>query len=143
MYKELFVNFWKGMGVAMIGNVEMKYESNGNKSFITYSIENRADMDHIEMEMLRLNEIPGILSFNLAQADGDISCCYDITSLTKLKGFLSQPMNRQQLFKMLEQIISMLITAEDYMLNIEHFVLNTEYIYAAGGKGDVFHIASG
>ena len=113
----------------MIGNAALQYESHGNKSFITYELKEQDEIDRTEMEMLRLNKIPGLLAFNMMQADGRMTCCYDITSLTKMQGMLAKTMDRQQLFKLLEQMVKTMETAEDYMLNTEHFMLNMEYLY--------------
>lgn len=124
----------------MIGNVALQYESHGNKSFITYELKEQDEIDRTEMEMLRLNKIPGLLAFNMMQADGRMTCCYDITSLTKMQGMLAKTMDRQQLFKLLEQMVKTMETAEDYMLNTEHFMLNMEYLYMQPGEKEIYFI---
>lgn len=124
----------------MIGNAALQYESHGNKSFITYELKEQDEIDRTEMEMLRLNKIPGLLTFNMMQADGRMTCCYDITSLTKMQGMLAKTMDRQQLFKLLEQMVKTMETAEDYMLNTEHFMLNMEYLYMQPGEKEIYFI---
>ena len=118
----------------MIGQIHFEFESYGNKSFITYGIADRSDIDHVEMEMMRLNDITGILPFNLLQSDDQLKCCYDITSMAKLSFVYDSQMDKQKLFQILEQLALCMETAEDYMLDIEHFVLNPEFIFVNVGS---------
>lgn len=117
----------------MISQLEFAFESYGNKSFLTYPVEGRSDMDDVEIEMMSRNDIPGILPFNLLQSDDDLKCCYDITSMAKLNFIFGGQVDRQKLFQILEQFAQCMEEAEDYMLDIEHFILNPEYIFVNPG----------
>lgn len=117
----------------MISWLELAFDSYGNKSFLTYSVQERASLDEVEMEMMSRNDIPGILPFNLLQSDDNLKCCYDITSMTKLDFIIGGQVDRQKLFQILEQFAQCMEEAEDYMLDIEHFILNPEYIFVNPG----------
>lgn len=119
--------------VIMIGDIHFKFENYGNKSFLTYPIEDRSNMDEVEMEMMRLNDIKGLLPFNLLQSDEHLKCCYNITSMVKLRFIYGSQVNKQKLFQLMEQLALCIEAAQDYMLDINHFVLNPEYIFVNPG----------
>lgn len=121
----------------MIENIKLQYENNGNKSFAIYSNGPKDALDSVELEMLRLNDIKGILPFNLMRKDDVTEFRYDITSRLSLEYMLRTQMSKEQIFKTFEEICLCMENAEDYLLDLNHFIVDMKCVYVDPGNGQV------
>lgn len=121
----------------MIENIQLQFETNGNKSFTIYHHKDEDMVNMVELKMLRFNKIKGILPFNLVQKDALSEYCYDITSRISLEYMLRTPMTKEQVFKTFESICLCMENAADYLLDLDHFIVDMQYIFIDPGDGGV------
>ena len=78
----------------MIKELKFTYETTENKSYIMYQMEIKDPLDKVEIEMLRYNQIAGIMAPNMLRKNNILEFRYDITSKTCLK-YLSQILHQK------------------------------------------------
>mgnify|MGYP004476050987 CR=1 FL=1 len=107
----------------------IRFESMGGSSRLIYSVEDTGRLDSVDMEMIRRNSIPGVLSVSVVETEEQTELWYDITSLMGLDIVLQNQVTGEMLFHILEQIARALENAPDYLLDSDHFVLDSQYIF--------------
>lgn len=113
----------------MYKNISFQEAEFGEKKFLMYRVNNAAQMDHIEVEMLKNNDIKGLLPFSSAQNNDEIKFMYEMTNKMKLSQFLGGLVRWEELYPAVQGIVAAIMDCEQYMLNEGHFVLETENIF--------------
>lgn len=103
-------------------------EQDGRKRLV-YQKKPDDELDTMTLEMMRNNKIEGLVPFDCIQIDQDLYMTYDITGLITVKEYLSGIVNRAKLFQVLESICAVLISSEEYLLELDSFVLHEQYIF--------------
>lgn len=113
----------------MIKELKFTYETTENKSYIMYQMEIKDPLDKVEIEMLRYNQIAGIMAPNMLRKNNILEFRYDITSKTCLKDVIKENVTKEKLFRIFESICITLEEADDYLLDIQHLIAEPEYMY--------------
>lgn len=98
------------------------------KRFISYLLESKDTLVRTELEMLKNNDISGILPVSEIHDNGSVSLLYNITSKQQFSQRMSGVFNGVQLHNMLESICKMLLLLDEYMINPGHLIFNMEYM---------------
>lgn len=89
--------------------------------------------------MLIENHITGFLECNIVYAEGKENYVYDITSKTSLRNIYEHgEMNHKMLYVLIESIICGMESAGEYLLPVEHLILDPEYIFVENNTGRIF-----
>jgi hypothetical protein len=113
----------------MVKKITFKPQVHADKSFLDYEVLESQKVDHVELNTLRANQITGIIPMSIMQSDEAMTCSYDITSMMNLKMVLEKNITKRPLYQLLNELMKNLKNAQDYMLNIEHVVLDMEYVF--------------
>lgn len=116
------------------------YEKQGTSKYIVYEFEENEAVDSLSLCMLKNNKIEGLVPLIYSQADNRRFIKYDISAKISLKQFFIETINKEQLLKVIKNIISVLLTAEEYMLNIDFLLLKEEYIFVDASECMVYMI---
>jgi len=98
------------------------------KCFIRYLLQNGDALVKTELEMLKNNNISGILPVLEIHDNGSVSLLYDITAKQQFAQRMSAVFNGEQLYTMLQSVCTMLLLLDEYMIDLNHLVLDIEYI---------------
>ena len=113
----------------MYKNISFQEAEFGEKKFLMYRVDDASQMDHVEVEMLKNNDIKGLLPFSSAQNNDEIKFMYEMTNKMKLSQFLGGLVRWEELYPAVQGIVAAIMDCEQYMLNEGHFVLETENIF--------------
>lgn len=108
--------------------MEFTYEVLENYRFLTYRDREEA-YDRFSLNMLGYNEIKGLLPFSSIQENGYRKVSYAVSSLITLEEYISRPLEFEEILKILEGIAKTAALVEEYMLDAEGLVLETERIF--------------
>ncbi|NLI63650.1 MAG: FHA domain-containing protein [Bacteroidales bacterium] len=109
--------------------ISLKYENQGTNSFLVYQLKEEDVIDTLSMGMITNNKIYGFLPFFYFQKDSEKLFKYNISSKISLKQFFAGVVNKKRLLSVFSSISTAIIGAEEYMIDANMFILNTEYIY--------------
>jgi len=80
--------------------------------------------DDYETRVISTNRIPGLLTCSMQYIDAEIWYSYDVTSLQKLTVFCeSRKIGKNEIIKILSEILRILEGLEDYLLDFQHLIL--------------------
>ena len=82
----------------MYKNISFQEAEFGEKKFLMYRVDDAAQMDHVEVEMLKNNDIKGLLPFSSAQNNDEIKFMYEMTNKMKLSQFLGGLVRWEELY---------------------------------------------
>ena len=89
-------------------------------------------------ENMLLNQIPGVLPFHIVSEDEITVFSYEITQKLSFHEYIKQTiLNYEIICTMLEQVIINVKHARNYLLNPNHFIIDTAYIYV-GDEGSSY-----
>lgn len=109
--------------------ISFSCEEQDGKKRLVYQKQAEDKLDTMTLEMIRNNRIEGLVPFDSIQIDKNLYMTYDITGLITMKEYLCGVVNRAKLFQVLDAVSSVLIAAEEYMLETASFVLDEQYIF--------------
>lgn len=110
----------------------MFYENNG-KELTT------DDFNSVQLKMIQSNRIPHLLPLNVENIDLSAKLYYNIQSKSKIISFFRN--NRATMNDYYQLFLSIVKALEDsgsYMLNQEHYILHTDYIFVGRNASDVY-----
>ncbi|NLL05178.1 MAG: FHA domain-containing protein [Clostridiaceae bacterium] len=105
------------------------YENQGTISFLVYNLKDEDVVDTITSGMLLNNKIEGLIPYAYSQVDTKRYFKYNITSKVTLKNYFSGSVTKRRLVGVLLSIASAILDGEDYLINVESFVFDSEFIY--------------
>ncbi len=105
------------------------YETQGTSRFLVYSIEEEITIDTISLGMLTNNDIKGLLNVSFMQLDKMRFFKYNVTSMIPLKQYFSGVVNKSKLLTTFYEIIEPVLSAEDYMIDINTIVFDSDYVF--------------
>ena len=100
----------------MYKNISFQEAEFGEKKFLMYRVDDAAQMDHVEVEMLKNNDIKGLLPFSSAQNNDEIKFMYEMTNKMKLSQFLGGLVRWEELYPAVQGIIAAIMDCAQYML---------------------------
>lgn len=109
---------------------KFSYETQGNNTYLTYSVGDEEKLDSMSLGMLTHNKIPGLAPTSFTQVDTQKYIKYNISAKISIQQLFNGPVNRKRLLKVFSGIIDGVISSEEYMIDEKSLVLDTEYIFA-------------
>lgn len=106
------------------------YENQGTTTFLVYAIENNDDIDSMSLGMITNNNIHGIAGTVITQIDEQKYIKFNVSSKVSVKQFFSGPVNKKRLLGVFSGITDAMLSAEDYMIDPNMFILDLDYIFA-------------
>lgn len=106
------------------------FETSGNNTFLVYAIQEEDTLDTMTLGMITNNRIPGMASVLYTQMNRDCFLKYNVTARVTVKQFFSGVVNRRRLLGVFSSVAAALAAAEEYMIDCNTLLLDTEYMYA-------------
>lgn len=118
------------------------YENQGSNCYLIYMMKDYEEVDQTAFHMIKQNEIPHLLSAAYTQIDKNRYLRYALSSTAALKSLMSGVITREWLLNVFESICSAVLSAEDYLLDSNSFVLDWEYIFvdSVNGKASLVYL---
>lgn len=104
-------------------------ENQGANSLLVYTLKADDQVDTLSAGMMSNNKIPGLVPFSFSQLDDNRYFKYNITSKTTLQKYFSEMVNKKKLLGVFTSIASVVIAAEEYMIEVDKFMFDPEYIF--------------
>lgn len=105
------------------------YDSQGSNSYLVYQLKDTDRIDSLSLGMVTHNQIEGLLPMIYQQQDENQYLKYNISSRLSLRQFYFDTVNRKQLLGVVSGITNTLLRAEEYMIDPDSLLLNTDYIF--------------
>ena len=106
------------------------FETSGNNTFLVYAIQEEDTLDTMTLGMITNNRIPGMASVLYTQMNRDCFLKYNVTARVTVRQFFSGVVNKRRLLGVLSSVAAALAAAEEYMIDSNSLLLDTEYMYA-------------
>lgn len=111
------------------------YENQGSSNFLIYQLREDEKLDQMALGMMNQNKIPNLLPVSYTQIDSHRYLRYSGLSLSTLKSVMSGMVTRERLLTIFESICNGVRSSEEYLLEGNFFVLDTEYMYVDSASG--------
>lgn len=105
------------------------FENQGTNTYMVYAIGENDVVDSMSLGMLTNNKIPGLASTLFTQMDVTKYIKYNVSSKVSVKQFFMGPVNKKRLIGVFNGIVDAMLSAEDYMIDINSILLDLEYIF--------------
>lgn len=109
--------------------MNFSYENQGSHTYLVYTMEANETIDTMSLGMLTNNHIPGLAPALYTQMDSMRYIKYDVSAKISLKQYFSGPINKNRLVGVFSGISNAIITAEDYMIDINSILFDLDYIF--------------
>jgi hypothetical protein len=125
---------------AWIAKLEPEYKSSGSRNTLCFSFAEE-DLIAYQLEMIRQNQIPCLLSCEVLKVDSQIRLQYDVTSLLPLHKVLERRViNRLDFMEIAGQITGLFQVLDDYLMDIGGVLLDSRFIYCAPDENKLYFI---
>ena len=111
------------------------YENEVSAAFLTYTLDSSEELDRFGMGMLRNNQINGVIPVTYTQFDEDRKLRMNVTGTAILSDYLRQTISRSSLLNILWSISRTMIDSEDYLLDLDYFILDFDHIFTNVSSG--------
>ncbi len=106
------------------------YENQGVNTYLVYQFQQNDEIDKLSIGMISNNVIKGVAPLVITQMDERKLAKYNVSSMVSLKQLFSGMVNKKQLVDVFKNICQTMIEVEEYMLDTDSFLWDTEYIFA-------------
>ena len=116
--------------------MSFSYENQGGNTFLVYAIEEGDQLDSMSVGMITNNSIPGLIKAVFTQMDTSRFIKYNVSSKIPVKQFFSGPINKKRLLGVCHGIVDATLSAEEYMIDPNMIVIDTNYMFADVSTGE-------
>lgn len=110
-----------------------RFENEGEKNRLVLELEGDAPIIDFQVDMIRNNQISGLLPLEMRRVDSQVQLYYDVTGKWRLKDLLdNRELTGPEFILLLDRFIQTLTGAEAYLLEMTQFVLDEELIFLDG-----------
>ena len=109
--------------------MDITYDNQGTITYLVYRVSDEDTIDEVSLGMLSNNKIQGLATTVFTQSDNVGYIKYNVSSRISVKQFFQGKVNRQRLVSVFTGIADALLTAEDYMINTDAILLDTDYVF--------------
>ncbi len=109
---------------------EFTYENQGTHTYLVYAIKEDDTIDSMSLGMLTNNNIAGLAHAMFTQMDATRYIKYDVSAKISVKQFFSGQVNKKRILGVFNGIVDAMLSAEDYMIDINSILLDLDYIFA-------------
>ncbi len=106
------------------------FESQGTNTYLVYEIGAEDTIDTMSLGMLTNNNIPGLAPAIFTQMDATKYIKYNVSAKVSVKQFFEGQVNKKRLLGVFNGIINAMMSAEEYMIDINSILLDFNYIFA-------------
>jgi len=106
------------------------YETQGTNTYLVYEVSSEETVDSMSLGMLTNNNIPGLAQTFFTQIDDKKLIRYNVSSHISVAQFFTGAVNKKRLLGVFSGIVDAMLSAEDYMIDINSIILDLEHIYA-------------
>lgn len=106
------------------------FENQGTNTYLVYTVSSEDLVDTMSLGMLTNNKIPGLATVIFTQMDTTKYIKYNVSARISVKQFFSGPVNRKRLIGVFNGIVDAMLSAEDYMIDVNTILLDLDYIFA-------------
>ena len=106
----------------MIRVAELEAKKIDDKEYLVYWCREKDVMDSAELQMLRQNQIEGVLPFTEMRLKGNTCYCYDVAGTMSLEEYIGAAKEPAKLEALIEAMRTVLSQADAYMLYLQHYV---------------------
>ena len=119
---------------------EFTFENQGTNTYLVYAISADDSVDTMSLGMLTNNKIPGLAPAIFTQMDTNKYIKYNVSAHISVKQFFSGPVNKKRLIGVFNGIVDAMLSAEDYMIDVNTIIMDLEYIFADVSTCETFLI---
>lgn len=110
--------------------VSFRVRNFGKEQFLTFDIDNEADLDEGVLDFLEDEEPQGIVSVIFGDEEEDCDTfSYNITDKIRLNELSNQEINAEMVLMVMRGIVKALIDMAEYRIPLSYLVLHRNYIY--------------
>lgn len=109
--------------------MNFSFENYGTHTYLVYTVAEQDTVDSMSLGMLTNNKLPGFAQTMFTQIDATQLIKYDVSAKISVSQFFTGPVNKKRLVGVFRGIVDALLTAEDYMIDINSIILDLNYIY--------------
>ena len=109
---------------------EIYFENQGTNTYLVYQLGETDELDTLGLGMLTNNSIPGFAAASFTQMDMDKFIKYNVSAKVSVKQLFSGPVNKKRLLGVFSGVVDAMISSEEYMLDPNSVLLDTDYIFA-------------
>jgi len=125
---------------AWIARLEPEYRSYGSRNTLCFSFAEE-DLIAYQLEMIRQNQIPCLLSCEVLKVDSLVRLQYDVTSLLPLHKVLERRViNRHDFMELAGQISGLFQILDDYLMDYDGILLDSRFIYCSPDENKLYFI---
>ncbi len=110
--------------------MEFVYENQGHITYLSYAISQEDVIDTMTLGMITNNKIHGLAPSIFTQMDTTRFIKYNVSAKISVQQFFSGAVAKKHLLGVFKGIISAILAAEDYMIDINSIVFDLNYIFA-------------
>lgn len=108
--------------------MQFTYENQGTNTYLCCDLTDM-EIDTMGLGMITNNRIQGFVHSIYTQIDNRKLIKYNVSSRVSMKQFFSGPVNRKRLVNVFVGIAEVLTVSEEYMLDMNAILLDTDYIF--------------
>lgn len=106
------------------------YENNGSTTYLVYQVHSNEKMDTMTLGMLTNNKIIGLAPAVFTQMNSQKFIKYNVSAKISVKQFFEGQVNKKRLIGVFTGIVNAVLSAEDYMIDINSIILDLDYIFS-------------
>lgn len=110
--------------------IDFTFENQGTMTYLVYKISENDVVDSMSLGMLTNNKITGLASAIFTQNDATKYIYYNVSAHVSVKQFFSGPVNKKRLIGVFNGIVNAMMSAEDYMIDVNTIIMDLDYIFA-------------
>lgn len=100
-----------------------------NEQFLTFNIDNNAELDDDVLDFLEDEEPEGIVPVIFEEGEEFDTFSYEVTGKIQLRQLSEQEINAEMVLKVLRGLVLSMMNMSEYRIPLSYLVLNRQYIY--------------
>ena len=117
--------------------IRFEVEEQEECRYLVYHKQDTDTVSRLVMGMIKNNTIEGTVPFMQSQMNAEIQYRYEITGKQSLAEYFGNVVSKKMLLQVLENILGCKAALEEYMLDMDAVVLDSQYIFVEPGTGKV------
>lgn len=105
------------------------YETQGTNTYLVYTVDPNETIDTLSLGMIANNSIAGLTQTTCLQMDESKFIRYNVTAKISVKQFFEGSVNKKRLLGVFKGIVDAMVAAEEYMIDPNMILLDTNYIF--------------
>lgn len=116
-------------GAVIMKKVSFRIRNFENEKFLTFNIDNEAELDEELLDFLEEDEPAGIVPIIFEEGDEFDTFSYNVTDKIRLSELSNQEINAEMVLMVLRGIAMALVDMAEYRVPLAYLVLHRDYIY--------------